>query len=125
MGGTSLKACIKGRDKKGLQTRRTLTHNQDLPDVVTSQEELDVDKTAKQILNVPIIEDALQSELWPALQLQRVRAGNVISIIRRIRSSIFGMKKCQHHATWLDSGSDPLHCWFHKRLVQVFGDGPA
>jgi hypothetical protein len=70
-------------------------NNDYFADVVFAQEELDGAEVAKKIFDVAVVEDALEAELWSGLQLELIFAGDVIPVVRRVRSCIFRMEEAK------------------------------
>src|SRR5215472_11160896 len=101
------------------QSQNRLAEDDDFTHVIAGEEELQRAVIAKQVLDVAILKDALQSKqghaslgrsLFPhGLQAERFWPTNVIAIVRSVRPGVLGMKKRQHRAARLGGAMDAVH----------------
>src|SRR5579862_3741557 len=102
------------------KTARSLTlqlpRHQHFADVVAAQEELDGRIIAEQVLDVAIVEDALQPDAADAMQLQRVLGRNVVAVERRFRTGVLGVKERQQQSSRTHSAMDTLNQRLYQRL---------
>jgi|SRR6185312_7406073 len=109
----------------GGQLLESLSHHEHFPDIVAGKEELQRSVVMKQILDVAIIEDALQAELRSMLQAQGVGALDVIAIIRRIGSGVFRMKEGEQIPFRIQHRGDALDHRLDQRLGEIVGNVPT
>src|SRR6185312_14113456 len=79
----------------------------------------------EEILDVAIIEDALQPKLRAVLKTQRISALNVVAIIRSVRTGVLGVKKGEQVSLRIQHRGDALDHRFHQRLSEIVGNVPA
>src|SRR4051812_47904112 len=102
-----------------------LPDHQHFPHVVAGKEELDRGKLLEQVLNMPIVEHALQLELRTALQLQLVCSCNVIAVIGRVRTGVLGMEVREQDSARLQDACHTLHRRFDHGFGKIVTDVPA
>jgi len=107
------------------QIENGLTNYEDLAHVVASQEELERSVVVKEVLDVPVVEDALKPKLRTTLKAQVVEAVDVIAVIRSVGSGVLGVEKGEQIALGIHDGSDALDHRFYERFGQIVGDVPA
>src|ERR1035437_7037719 len=101
-----------------------LANHQHFANIVASQEELYGCVIAKEIFDVAVIEDALQSELGPALQLEGLGISDVIAEIRRLGPRVAGMEESQEDAAGLHDGMNALDGRLHNFFGKIVGNVP-
>src|SRR5262249_39144186 len=77
---------------------RRLANDEDLADVVAGEKEFDARKLTEEVLDVAIVEDALQAELRSALEFERVRAGEMIAVVGRVWTRVASVEEREQHA---------------------------
>jgi len=92
--------------------------------MITGEKKFQGLEVMEEILDVPVIEDALQAEARNLLQLQGIGAGNVIATVGSLWAGVFGMKEAQQHTARLHHAVDALHQRFHQELGEIIGDAP-
>jgi hypothetical protein len=94
-----------------------LADDEDFPDVVAPEEELDGSVVAEESFDVAIVEHALQLELRPALKFQGFWIADVVAIVGSVRSRIASVEERQEDAAGFHDGVNP----FDGRLYDFFG----
>src|SRR5258707_11409925 len=103
----------------------SLANYKDFAKLVATQEKLEGSKALKQVFNVPVVEYALQTEIWTLGQFQRVVLRNVVTEIRSVWTGVFGMEKSQHSAAGLEHVVDFFHHRFHHGFGKIIGNVPS
>src|SRR5262249_1261859 len=99
---------------------RALSHHEDFADIVAAEEEFDRGEITEEVLDVPVVEDALQAEPptdravdgagRPAaklplrndwLHVENIRTHDVVAVARRVGTRVARVEKRQQHAPWL------------------------
>lgn len=77
----------------------------------------------EEILNVSVIEDALQLEASNLLQFERVACGDVVAVKRSLRTSVLRVKERQQNPAGfhraVDALDERLHQGFRKKICQI------
>lgn len=79
----------------------------------------------EEILDVAIIEDPLQPELWTMLKPKGVRALDVITIVWRIRTSIFGVEEREEISLRIQHRRNALDHRFDQWFGEIVGNVPT
>ena len=97
--------------------------------MIACDKEADGSKVAKQVLNVAILEDALQRQGSGAgmerLNLQGVVARNVEPRTGHVGAGLLGVEESQQHAAWLHERPEAGDRGLDQALFHVVGEIPA
>src|ERR1700736_1662493 len=113
-----------------------LAHDQYFANVIAGQKKFDGCEIAEEILDIAVVEHALQAEfaaptsLFPVaasdvLHLQCVPAHDVVAVARCIGARLLGVEKGQQHASGFEQRPEPADHWLHQTFVQIIGQVPA
>src|SRR5581483_1472533 len=129
--------------------KKELSGYENFANIVAGKKELNGGKIAEQVLNMPVIENSLQPISWhpvfgaaavaaiahfgekrrgrdgQRLHFQCVLAANVITIKRRIRAGILGVKEGQNQTARPQHGPQAAHHRFHQRLLHEICHVPS
>src|SRR5271166_3141600 len=95
-------------EERTAKSEQRLPNHQHFANVVTPKEKLHGRIIAEEILNVPVVEDALQFVGAGGLQFQRVFRGNVVAVKRSLGTGVLGVEERQHNAAGLHGHLDAL-----------------
>ena len=101
-----------------------LANDQHFANIVLAEEELQTRVVVEQVLDVAVIENALQPECGSLMEFQRLRVLHVVTVIRSIWPRIFRVEETQQQTLRLCDTMDPFDERLHQLLWQVVANVP-
>src|SRR5215831_13675594 len=123
--GISRSPIESGSQQAARQSRNSktgdLANDEDFADVVAAEEEFPGTKVEKQILDVTVVEDSLETRSRLRLQLKCIRLNDMVAAVRGVQTGILGMKKCQQASFGSENGVHAVYQgphYFFRKIIR-------